>query len=216
MSVKLILWIVICVVFSLQFYLICVHILALFFIYNIVSHYISCTGVDSCEFPHSVDEEDILCSLGFLEEKISNKALFIFYSFICLVISDFICPFLGTERHRGIKASHWDSNLSKFQIELIHAGCFVFQLGFDVNSHDQKKKKKHFEHIDIHVFFSYSNIKWLGKKITNTVFCMTSLVPNTAQSGFLHLFQYCLSYALALEKLGVRFWIWQCLGKWKY
>lgn len=126
MIVQLILWIIIYVVFSLQFYLICVHILALCFIYNLVSYYMSCTGMYPCQVPPSVDKEDIVYSPGFLEEKISNKTLFVFYSFICLVISDLIYPFLGTERHRGIKATHWDGDHSTFLIELIHAGCFSF------------------------------------------------------------------------------------------
>lgn len=46
-----------------------------------------------CQVPPSVDKEDIVYSPGFLEEKISNKTLFVFYSFICLVISDLIYPF---------------------------------------------------------------------------------------------------------------------------
>lgn len=108
--------------------------------------------MDSCQFPPSVDKEDIVSSSGFLEEKISNKTLFVFYSFICLVISDLIYPFLGTERHRGIKVTHWDGDLSTFLIELIHAGCFPFQLCFDVNSHDKKKV------LNISVFMFSSHI----------------------------------------------------------
>lgn len=52
--------------------------------------------------------------------------------------------------------------------------------------------------------------------IHSTKFWVPSLAPSTAQLGFLHQFQYGLSYAMGLEKLGLILWICRCLGTWKH
>lgn len=112
--------------------------------------------------------------------------------------SDTINPFLGTERHRGKETPHFDSDLTTFKVGKVNRVFFFSKIRLLYEFSWQKENPWLYLHI--HALSPYSTIKWLGKRWRILSFGYQTSSKYYSM-GFLHHFQYGLSYAMHPEKL---------------